>query len=341
MTNQLFYEFRQTTGPTLLIADENLPDAPFASLASSNVTLLTNRYDIWQQSQAAGVNTHFNDFDTSAFPSDHFEKILYRVSKEKSIVHHLINSAFHLLQQGGELILCGEKNDGIKTYAKKSGDYFQHDSHIEKNGNSYTVYIRKDSSHCGERLDDKNYSQLRPTIQCESRTLLSKPGIFGWEKIDKGSHFLVEHLPQFLRHLPENTSLLDLGCGYGYIAACAQKYGFSRIVATDNNAAALTACQKNFEELSIAGEVIADDAGNNIQERFNIVLCNPPFHQGFVSDGRLTDKFLATTKRVLRRSGKGLFVVNSFVPLPQKAAKIFDSVEVVAENRSFKLVEVY
>ncbi|UTW44475.1 class I SAM-dependent methyltransferase [bacterium SCSIO 12696] len=346
MTNpnfqQLLNELCQTNGPALLIVDENLPDAPFAALANSNtnIRLLTNRYDIWQQAQAAGLSTHFNDFDTSIFQIGHFEKIVYRISKEKPVVHHLINSAFDLLAQGGELILGGEKNDGIKTYAKKAGSYFQVAPHIEKNGNNYTVYIRKESNDFSSKLDDKNYTQLRPTIQIDDTTLFSKPGVFGWEKVDRGSAFLVEHLPQFLKHLPENASLLDLGCGYGYITACAQRYGFSRTVATDNNAAALAACKRNFEESGINGEVIAGDAGINIEERFNIVLCNPPFHQGFATDGRLTDKFLTTTKRVLRRSGKALFVVNSFVPLPQKAEKIFNSVEVVAENRSFKLVVV-
>ena len=212
--------------------------------------------------------------------------------------------------------------------------------HTEKNGNSYTAYIKKTATENDKPLDDKDYPTLRKHIEIEGTTLYSKPGVFGWNKVDRGSAFLVEHLSQFLKHLPGEATLLDLGCGYGYIAASARDYGFQRIVATDNNAAALAACEKNFAQLNIAGEVIADDAGSNISERFNIVLCNPPFHQGFATDGRLTDKFLATTKRVLRRSGKGLFVVNSFVPLPQKAAKLFDRVEVIAENRSFKLVEV-
>ncbi|MCV6605209.1 MAG: methyltransferase, partial [Porticoccaceae bacterium] len=275
-TQQLLNELHQTTGPALLIADENLPDAPFATLANSNVTLLTNRYDIWQQAQTTELNAHFSDFDTSVFEAGSFEKIIYRISKEKPVVHHLINSAFELLTQGGELILSGEKNDGIKTYAKKAGQYFQSGNHIEKNGNNYIAYIRKDSKTCGENLDDKNYRQLRPNIQSGEQILFSKPGIFGWEKIDKGSQFLVEHLPEFLKDLPESASLLDLGCGYGYIAASAQHYGFAKTVATDNNAAALTACEKNFKKLGITGEVIASDAGKEIDEQFDIILCNPP-----------------------------------------------------------------
>lgn len=338
--SQLLSEIHSGAGKTLLIVDENLPDAPFSSLAGRDLSLLTNRFDIHQQAIAAKLDAHFSDFDTTIFTPQSFQRICYRVSKEKPVVHHLINRAFDLLAQCGELILAGEKNDGLKTYAKKAGDYFQSDVHTEKDGNCYTAYISKISQSAGEPLDDKDYTKLRSIITLDDAQLFSKPGIFGWDKIDRGSDFLVEYLPQFLKHLPKEAALLDLGCGYGYIACSARQYGFERIVATDNNAAALAACKKNFELLNINGEVIADDAGSNIRERFNVVLCNPPFHQGFATDGRLTDKFLTTTKRVLRRSGKGLFVVNSFVPLPQKAKQHFDHVEIVAENKSFKLVAV-
>ena len=338
--SQLLSAIHSGEGRSLLVVDENLPDAPFASLAGQDVTLLTNRFDIWQQAKAADLDAHFSDFDTSAFKPNSFQRICYRVSKEKPVVHHLINRALGLLATDGELIISGEKNDGLKTYAKKAGNYFGSSAHIEKDGNGYTAYIKKESDTCCEPLDDKSYPELRTNIDIDGTALYSKPGVFGWDKIDRGSAFLVEQLPAFLKHLPKEASLLDLGCGYGYIAASAREFGFERIVATDNNAAALAACQKNFSELNIPGEVIASDAGAEIKERFNIVLCNPPFHQGFATDGRLTDKFLATTKRVLRRSGKALFVVNAFVPLPQKAREIFDSVEIVAENKSFKLVAV-
>ena len=341
----LLNEIQNGQGRSLLIADENLPDAPFPSLAKCELSLLTNRFDIFQQAQTAKLDVHFNDFDTRIFESGSFQRICYRVSKEKPVVHHLINRAFDLLANDGELILSGEKNDGLKTYAKKAASYFGNNAYIDKNGNSYTARVqkeeaRKETNECSEPLDDKNYPELRQNIQAGDTALYSKPGVFGWDKIDRGSAFLVEHLPKFLKHMPKQAALLDLGCGYGYLASAARDYGFEHIVATDNNAAALAACKKNFDVLNIPGEVIADDAGSNIRERFNIVLCNPPFHQGFTTDGRLTDKFLATTKRVLRRSGKGLFVVNSFVPLPQKAKAVFDRVDIIAENSSFKLVVV-
>lgn len=340
----LLTELHSGDGKTLLIADENLPGAPFAALASTDTELLTNRFDVWQAAQLAGINSHFNDFNFSAFTPGGYRRIGYRVSKEKPVVHHIINAAFALLAEGGVLMLVGEKNDGLKTYGKKAAAYFNGDAQIEKSGASYLVFIEKTSNEPGQPLDDKHYAQLRPVIETGGQVLYSKPGVFGWNKVDAGSAFLVEQLPTFLQGMPplgENATLLDLGCGYGYIAAAASRYPFARIVAIDNNAAAVTACGKNFAELGIGGEVIADDAGQGIGEPFDVILCNPPFHQGFDTDSHLTDKFLATAKRLLRRNGRALFVVNAFVPLPQKAAGMFEHVEIVAENRSYKVVAVF
>ena len=152
--------------------------------------------------------------------------------------------------------------------------------------------------------------------------------------------FLIDHLPQFLgqyKNAPQ--SLLDLGCGYGYIAYSASQFGFNRILATDNNAAALSAVQENLKSLKdIEWDVLATDAGDKIDEQFDTILCNPPFHSGFSVDDQLANKFLSQTKRLLNRSGQALFVVNTFIPLEHKAKAYFEQVDVMANNGSFKLI---
>ena len=107
---------------------------------------------------------------------------------------------------------------------------------------------------------------------------------------------------------------------------------------TDNNAAALHVARHNCELNNINADVIAADAGDQIQQTFDLILCNPPFHQGFSVDGDLTDKFILSTKRLLARHGTALFVVNQFIPLERKARQHFRQVNILANNGSFKLV---
>src|SRR5690606_33030346 len=124
------------------------------------------------------------------------------------------------------------------------------------------------------------------------------------------------------------------------LSLMAAQHGQFHITATDNCAAAITACRHNFAAHCISGEVIAADCGDGIEARYDVILCNPPFHQGFGEERSLTEKFLAAAKRLLTPKGRALFVVNRFVPLEGLAEKLFIGVEVVLENPGFKVVEL-
>ena len=333
---------RISQGNWLIVADENWCIANWSSINQSNkqtIVAFSNRIDIANAAQSLGIDCRFNDFDFSSLQPQSFDGVLYRVSKERATSHHIINSAFALLKPQGTLLLGGEKNDGIKTYVKQAGQLFGNPVNAEKNGKAYIASIPLGLAQ-SEPLNDKQYAQLRSLQLSDTLNILSKPGIFGWDKIDRGSAFLVDHLPAFFSGYSNTPrTLLDLGCGYGYIALCASQYGFKRLVATDNNAAALRAATENLKQLAaIDCEVIATDAGDQIGEQFDTILCNPPFHSGFTVDDQLSVKFLNHTKRLLAPNGQALFVVNTFIPLEQKAVPYFNRIEVLANNRSFKLV---
>lgn len=328
-------------GKYLAVTDENWSQCNWASLgAGQNASLkvVSNRYDIAQQALNAGLVAEFNDFDFSSIEPHSYDVVLYRVSKERACSHHVINQASKLLKLGGTLVLSGEKNDGVKTYVKQACILFGDRTAAEKKGKGYLATI---TLHEFNRtlLDDKNYPSTRESKKLPSFSQITKPGIFGWDKIDRGSAFLSEHIPIFLTQFSEPPqTLLDLGCGYGYLACQASKHGIHHVTATDNNAAALLAAAENLKAVTADYNVIAADAGNNIVERFDAVWCNPPFHQGFSVDGDMSDKFLRATKRLLSSSGRALFVVNTFIPLERSAKKHFRSVEVLANNGSFKLI---
>ncbi|MDG1693638.1 MAG: methyltransferase [Porticoccaceae bacterium] len=343
-TDLLIQRLTQLSGQWLIIADENWPKTAWSMINNTDqrsITVISNRIDVVKAAELAHINCHFNDFDFSILQSASFDGLLYRVSKERATSHHVINQAAKVLKPKGTLLLAGEKNDGLKSYVKQAGNLFADPVNAEKNGKAYIASIALNPVKI-EPLNDKNYPQLRSIQLSDDLCLQSKPGIFGWDKIDRGSAFLIDHLPQFLgqyKNAPQ--SLLDLGCGYGYIAYSASQFGFNRILATDNNAAALSAVQENLKSLKdIEWGALATDAGDKIDEQFDTILCNPPFHSGFSVDDQLAIKFLSQTKRLLNRSGQALFVVNTFIPLEHKAKAYFEQVDVIANNGSFKLINL-
>ena len=327
---------RDSDENTLWIADENSKYLLDAGLPFPGV-LLSNRWDIAQAAEVQGIRAHFCDFDLAVTARQH-SRILYPVSKEKAAVHHLINRATDVLSPGGELILLGNKGSGIKTYAQKAAQRFGCAKHLQKHGNDYLSISKTNASGLGAELDDSDYSQLKQLTSIGG--LYSKPGLFGWNKIDTGSALLATY---FESQVPKgDCRAVDLGCGYGYLStqlaeiASAARELF--IEATDNNAAALLACEKNFEVLGINGKLTAGDAGSRIgSDSADLLVCNPPFHQGFSVEGDLTDRFLAQAARILRAGGTALFVVNEFIPLGKKARGVFQKVELLNKEKGFSV----
>jgi 16S rRNA (guanine1207-N2)-methyltransferase len=328
----------------LWFADENALDCALPDASNlKTLQIISNRFDVCHHFSASGANCEFSDFVISPQLQNHYAKVFYRISKEKPLVHHLINQAFQLLQPDGELILCGEKNEGIKSYFDKAKKLFNSSNTLKKSGSFYSGSVRKKEQDASHWLADNNYPMLRPIGDYQGTAFFSKPGVFGWNKIDQGSAFLLENYAEFCSRLPpQPTSLLDLGCGYGFLTIMATKlsnsFTLQRLLATDNNAAAINAARHNFHHHNLTVETVADDCGRQLVDDFDIILCNPPFHQGFSVDGTLTEKFLSTTKRRLSRKGAALFVVNRFIPLEKKARTLFSRVNTLAQNKLFNVI---
>ena len=323
---------RDSDENSLWIADENSKPLLDARLSFPGV-LLSNRWDIVQAAGAQGIRAHFCDFDLT-ITEQKYTRIIYPVSKEKAAVHHVINRAPEVLRPEGELVLLGNKSSGIKTYAQKTAQRFGCVKQLQKRGNDYLSVSKIGDQTPGAPLDDSDYTRLRQLDSLNG--LFSKPGLFGWNKVDIGSALLAGY---FENYLPEGgCRAVDLGCGYGYLSVRLAKNANQNlfIEATDNNAAALLACEKNFETRGVAGRVIAGDAGSEIDsDSADLLICNPPFHQGFSVEGDLTDRFLAQAARILHKDGTALFVVNEFIPLGRKAQTLFQRIELLNKEKGF------
>ena len=367
MTNSLqplLDQLQKTAGPVLWLADESNA-AALTSLAhyGPQLTLVSNRYDLAAAAKQLNINAHFSDFDFS-FLYNRLHKlpaqqqpgqVFYRISKERPVVNHIINSVFELLPPGGRLWLTGQKTEGIKTYFSQACKLFGCNNRLQKLGNVYWGQLEKNAL-SGERLNDRDYTQLRRIKPADGEEFFSKPGTYGWDKIDQGSAFLITHISEILENTPaSDLRFLDLGCGYGYLTLQCRKFGFATMTGTDNNAAAIRCAQANMDHFAVPATIVADDCGATLQGPYDLILCNPPFHQGFSVEGALTDKFLKNTLRLLASGGHAYFVVNVFIPLESKASDLsgnllpknllpgkreHHTVSVIANNGRFKIIEI-
>lgn len=336
---QLQHELNIDPTHTLWLADEN---ALGVNLSEPVAAAVTNRWDIYQHAQAQ--QRWFTDWDLqAALTSGRYRRVIYRVSKERPVVHHLLNQLADHWQQWDELLLIGQKNEGLKSFADQAGKRFGN-KQLKKQGNHYTASIASREP-TATPLDTQDYARLRETARWGDLALLSKPGTFGWQKIDEGSCFLLEQLAQLAPELPPARRVLDLGCGYGFITLGARQLLPSPAIhwlGTDNCAAALQAYAANcgaFAE-GFAGDRGLDVNGKPLKDAVDLVLCNPPFHQGFSPSGDITQRFVTAMHQWLTPKGTALVVVNQFVGLEKPAKALFGEVREIANNGSFRVLRL-
>ncbi|MGH1487002.1 MAG: methyltransferase [Cellvibrionaceae bacterium] len=334
----LLPELNSIDQATLWLADENALSAISSVNPHPLLTIVTNRYDIYQLAKKNKHTTVFTDFNTEDYSQHSFTKIVYRVSKEKALVNFLLNQACQLLASNGELIISGYKQDGIKSYSSQINKVLKASGKLKKKG---ICYLGKFSNLTKNRLlGDQDYPQLQKIIPLQNNKYgYSKPGVFGWNKIDQGTSLLLAAFDKYYHQLkPTPKTMLDIGCGYGWIALNMDQYKLESITATDNNAAALISANKNATLTTTNTIIKASDCGNTINEKFDLVLCNPPFHQGFKHDQKLIEKFLASGHKHLKKGAHGFFVVNEFIPIESISNKKFEKTEVLTKENGFKVV---
>ena len=91
---------------------------------------------------------------------------------------------------------------------------------------------------------------------------------------------LVEHVLYFFDRYFEPTKhrVLDLGTGSGCIGlTLAKEEAFLDVTISDISEDALSVAQKNKENLDVHAEIILSDLFEHIDDKFSIIVSNPPY----------------------------------------------------------------
>ena len=93
-------------------------------------------------------------------------------------------------------------------------------------------------------------------------------------------------IEETIKKAPKNSKLLDLCTGSGCIALCVKhERDDLSVFASDISRAALETAEKNKENLSLDVTFIESDMFENIKEKFDCIVSNPPYIPKEVIDG--------------------------------------------------------
>ncbi|WP_150538696.1 16S rRNA (guanine(1207)-N(2))-methyltransferase RsmC [Actinobacillus vicugnae] len=229
---------------------------------------------------------------------------------------------------GQKVLVIGENRAGVRSAEKLLADY----------GNIAKI---DSARRCGlyhfELTHVPNFDSQKfwKSYQYQDLHIFALPSVFSSAKLDCGTQLL---LASFDKADRLKGKVLDLGCGAGVIGATLkQQFSKIKLTLSDIHAMALESTRKTLAVNALEGEVIASDVFSNIEERFDLIVSNPPFHDGIDTAYCAVETLIAQAKRHLNRGGEFRIVANAFLPYPELLDNAFGSHQVIAKSNKFKV----
>ncbi|OOF79030.1 16S rRNA (guanine(1207)-N(2))-methyltransferase [Rodentibacter caecimuris] len=258
--------------------------------------------------------------------------IVYYWTKNKQEVQFQLMQLLANAQDGQEMLIIGENRCGVRSAEKilsPFGDIAKIDS--ARRCSLYHFSLKK-RPHFSLNTFWKTYQHP----QLNGLTIHSLPGVFSANELDVGTALLLSTLNQSIK-----GKVLDLGCGAGVIGAMVKKLNpKSNVTMTDIHAMALESARKTLSKNQLEGDVFASDVFSDVEGKFNLIISNPPFHDGIDTAYQAVKTLITQAKWHLNQGGELRIVANAFLPYPDLLQQHFGQFEVLAQTSKFKVYSV-
>jgi 16S rRNA (guanine1207-N2)-methyltransferase len=280
-----------------------------------------------------------------------FDLVLSHLPRERAVQEELINSAAWALRPGGRLYLVAGTRAGVKGAIAYTRRVF----------GGCAVVRQKKGYHAALATKPAGLHVLPPADGYVTRTiildgvetaLVSKPGVFAWDRLDAGAAALAGAM-----EVAVGDRVLDLGCGTGLVGLAAARRLVllpspcgggeggegGRVVLVDADVRAAESARRTLAANGVANaEVLPSDCASAVfGQCFDVIITNPPFHQGVGVDYEVAHQFVRDAARVLRHGGRLFLVANRFLRYADLVRETFGEVATAyADDRYHVLTAV-
>ena len=314
-----------------------LVDCNVAAVACAQQTLAANGL--------ANTQVCLGDGATGLAP-DSFDLVLSHLPRERAVQEELIRGAAWALRPGGRLYLVASTRAGVKGAIAYARELFGQCAVVrQKKGYHVALATKPAGLHVPLPLD--GYVARTIILDGVETALVSKPGVFAWDRLDAGAAALAGAM-----EVAVGDRVLDLGCGTGLVGlAAARRAVEGCVVLVDADVRAAESARRTLAANGVANaEVLPSDcasavpsagSGQGFGRQFDVIITNPPFHQGVGVDYEVAHQFVRDAARVLRHGGRLFLVANRFLRYADLVRETFGEVATAyADNHYHVLTAV-
>lgn len=265
-------------------------------------------------------------------PEERFALVLVLPPRQREEARALLARALGHAGPDGMVVAASLNNEGAKSHEADLAAMAPLTGALSKNkGRAY--WAGASGVDEGRRAMSALLDMPRPIADGR---LLSRPGLFAWDRIDPGSALLARHLPPDL-----SGAAADLGAGVGYLSAelLARCPGITRLDLYEAEARALDLARVNLADAAVPMGFHWHDVTAGLPGRYDVIVTNPPFHVGRADDVGLGQGFLTAAADALNPGGQIWLVANRHLPYEATLTARFATVRSVADEGGYKIIQ--
>jgi 16S rRNA (guanine1207-N2)-methyltransferase len=269
--------------------------------------------------------------------------VAIRIPTEKLALLQLLADAFALLRVGGRCCIAGATNEGIKSAATLLTSIFGNATVLgTESGHRAVMAVRRAGGAADPTvlespfLAHDAFREFDVTLRGTPLHLFSRPGVFSWEHLDEATAILAA-----VMDVRPGDDVLDLGCGSGPLGLLAARLsGTGRVRLLDVDAEAVRCAQRAIDAAALTNcTALCSDVGDAVrEERFDVVVTNPPFHVGKGTDLDVPAQFIVDAHQVLRAGGRLALVANRTLPYEKLVHDTFGNLVTLHDGPRFKVL---
>lgn len=168
------------------------------------------------------------------------------------------------------------------------------------------------------------------------------PAVFAREKLDIGTRLFLPHVKTAVSALAAKARVLDLACGNGVVGLVAleQRPDLDMSFA-DVSSQAVGSARDNVSQLFPKSQACFNHADgiDGSAGQFDLILLNPPFHEGGVVGDHIAHRLFKASAQHLAPGGSLLIVGNRHLGYHRSLRKFFPTVRQLDANPKFVVLE--